>query len=218
MDRGLTALEWIALADRPPSIDEVARHLDVHRSIAYRIVRTLEDHRLVRRDPNGRCIPADRLAALGRQVRMPLRSAALPELTAMAEDLAMTAFLVVRDGDEAVTVESVEPRTTTAHVAYRPGNRHPVDRGAPGIALLAGGTPSPGERPEVAEARARGFATSRGEVVAGVAAIATWIDGPDGVIGAIACIFPAGLDVDLDRIARRVREGARTVAHARGGS
>ncbi|MGE0000411.1 MAG: helix-turn-helix domain-containing protein, partial [Ilumatobacteraceae bacterium] len=56
LDRGLTALEWIALADRPPSIDEVAQHLDVHRSIAYRIVRTLEDHRLVRRDPNGRCI------------------------------------------------------------------------------------------------------------------------------------------------------------------
>jgi DNA-binding IclR family transcriptional regulator len=180
-------------------------------------VRTLEDHRLVRRDAAGRCLPADRLAALGRHVRMPLRTAALPELTAMADDLAMTAFLVVREGDEAVTVESVEPRTSTAHVAYRPGNRHPIDRGAPGLAILAGAPPSHGERVEVSEARARGFATSLGEVVAGVAAVATWIDGPDGVMGSIACIFPAGIEVDLDLIARRVRAGARAVAHAQGG-
>jgi DNA-binding IclR family transcriptional regulator len=148
---------------------------------------------------------------------MPLRSAALPELTAMADELAMTAFLVVREGDEAVTVESVEPRTSTAHVAYRPGNRHPIDRGAPGLAILAGSPPCPGERDELAEARARGYATSVGEVVAGVAAVATWIDGPDGVMGAVACIFPAGIEVDIDHIARRVRAGARRVAHAQGG-
>ncbi|MBI5088834.1 MAG: helix-turn-helix domain-containing protein [Actinobacteria bacterium] len=207
----------IALADQPPSIDEVARHLDVHRSIAYRIVRTLEDHRLVRRDAAGRCVPADRLAALGRHARMPLRSAALPELTAMAEDLAMTAFIVVRDGDEAVTVDSVEPRTTAAHVAYRPGNRHAIDRGAPGLALLAGEPAVDGERGEVTEARARGFATSRGEVVAGVAAIATWIDGPDGVAGAVACIYPSGVEIDLDRVAGRVRSTADAITHTLGG-
>ena len=139
LDRGLTALEFIAFAERPPMIDDVARHLDVHRSIAYRIVRTLEDHSVVRRDADGRCLPGQRLAALGRNVRLPLRAAALPELTSMAEDLAMTSFLVIRVDDEAVTIESVEPRTTAAHVAYRPGNRHAVDRGAPGLALLAGG-------------------------------------------------------------------------------
>jgi DNA-binding IclR family transcriptional regulator len=218
LDRGLTALELIALATRPPSIDEIARHLDVHRSIAYRIVRTLEDHRLVRRDGDGRCVPAERLAALGGNVRVPLRTAALPELTVMAEDLRMTAFLVVREGDEAVTVESVEPRTTAAHVAYRPGNRHPVDRGAPGIALLAGGPANPGERPEVADARRRGWATSRGEVIAGVAAVASWIDGPDGLAGAVACIYPAGAEVEAHVLAQRVRAGATAIAHALGGT
>ena len=35
----------------------------------------------------------------------------------------MTAFLVVSDGHEAVTVRVVEPTYTTAHVAYRPGTR-----------------------------------------------------------------------------------------------
>ncbi len=32
----------------------------------------------------------------------------------------MTAFLVVRDGAEAVTVNAVEPRDSPAHVAFRP--------------------------------------------------------------------------------------------------
>ena len=52
----------------------------------------------------------------------------------------MTAFLVVRSGDEAVTVATVEPQDSTAHVVYRPGTRHPVDRGAPGLALTHAGS------------------------------------------------------------------------------
>ena len=65
----------------------------------------------------------------------------------------MTAFLVVADGDEAVTIDSVEPTSLDAHVAYRPGTRHPIDRGAPGLALLARTSVVVGERAEVAVAR-----------------------------------------------------------------
>ncbi|MGB3377038.1 MAG: helix-turn-helix domain-containing protein, partial [Microbacterium sp.] len=56
LSRGIRILE--ILADGPLSIDEVATRLDVHRSIAYRLLRTLEDHRLVARNAAG-------LAALG---------------------------------------------------------------------------------------------------------------------------------------------------------
>jgi DNA-binding IclR family transcriptional regulator len=218
LDRGLTALEFIAFAERPPMIDELARHLDVHRSIAYRIVRTLEDHSVVRRDADGRCLPGQRLAALGRNVRLPLRAAALPELTSMAEDLAMTSFMVIRVDDEAVTIESVEPRTTAAHVAYRPGNRHPVDRGAPGLALLAGAAAAPDERVEVSVARQQGWASSSGEVISGLASVASWILGPDGAVAAAAaCVFPAGVHIDIDTVAARVVAGATTITHSIGG-
>lgn len=57
LSRGIRVLEVLAGAERPLSIDEVAAELGVHRSIVYRIVRTLEDHRLVARDPAGRCAP-----------------------------------------------------------------------------------------------------------------------------------------------------------------
>lgn len=200
-------------------IDELAKYLGVHRSIAYRIVRTLEDHSFVRRDADGRCLPGERLAALGRNVRLPLQAAALPELTAMAEDLAMTAFLVIRVGDDAVTIESVEPRTTATHVAYRPGSRHSIDRGAPGLALLAGEPPMLGERPEVTATRDRGWSTTAGEVTPGLASVACWVTGPQGrTIAAVACVFLAGAEVDLAVVATRVRAGANAITHTIGGT
>ena len=83
-------------------------------------------------------------------------------LANLAEELQMTAFLVVADGDEAVTIDSVEPTSLDAHVAYRPGTRHPIDRGAPGLALLAGRPAVPGERAEVAVAREPRLGAERG--------------------------------------------------------
>ena len=214
----MTALELIALADVPPSIDELASSLDVHRSIAYRIVRTLEEHGLIRRDADGRCVAGERLAALGRNVRVPLHAAAVPELTAMAEDLGMTAFLVVRLGDEVITIESIEPRTTAAHVAYRPGSRHAVDRGAPGLAMLAGAPPSTGERIDVDLARRRGWAHTASEVIPGLASIASWVLGPDGeVAGAVACVFLAGIEIDANATGARVLAAAHAVTKTIGG-
>lgn len=137
----------------------------------------------------------------------------------MAEDLAMTAFLVIRIGDEAVTIESVEPRTTSAHVAYRPGSRHAIQRGAPGLALLAGRPAVRGERREVAMARERGWSASSGEVTPGLASVACWVMGADGqVAAAIACVYLAGAAVDVASISSRVCSGALAVTHTIGGS
>jgi DNA-binding IclR family transcriptional regulator len=58
------------------------------------------------------------------------------------------------------------------HIAYRTGLRHPLDRAAAGLAILAGGAPRPGERDEVAQARDRGWARSTGEVLPGASGVA----------------------------------------------
>ena len=59
LDRGLRVLEVIATADEAPRIDELASRIEVHRSIAYRIVRTLELHALdLARLGRGRAIRA----------------------------------------------------------------------------------------------------------------------------------------------------------------
>ncbi len=209
LSRGLDALELIALADRAPSIDEIAAHLDVHRSIAYRIVRTLEEHHLVQRDASGGCVPSVRLAALGRFAHPTLPSAAVPALAALANELGMTCFLVVPDGDEALTIESLEPTTSQFHLTYRPGIRHPLDRGAPGLAILAGRPAMAGERTEVTEARHVGWTHTSGEVIDGLASVAVAIPGADA---AIAAVFLGGASVEHERIAERLLATAADIA------
>ena len=110
----------------------------MHRSVAYRLLRTLEDHGLVdaRRGAGASQLGA-RMAALAAGVAHDLQAEALPELTAVANELGMTCFLVVLDHDECVTLVSVEPRHAVASVAQRPGTRHPVTVGAPGKAILS---------------------------------------------------------------------------------
>ena len=116
----------------------------------------------------------------------------------------MTAFVVVRAGGDAFTLDRVEPQSTAAHIAYRPGSRHPIDRGAPGLAILAGHPAMPHERPEVTESRRRGWAYTSGEVIPGLASVATWITDQHHGVASIACVFLAGVEVDLNAIAARV--------------
>ena len=148
---------------------------------------------------------------MGAATRTALEIVARPELAAMADDLSMTAFVVVRVGGDAVTLDSVEPQSTAAHVAYRPGSRHPIDRGAPGIAILAGQPAMPHERPEVTESRRRGWAYSSGEVIPGLASVATWLTDQHHGVASIACVFLAGVEVDLNAIAARVVAGAGVI-------
>ena len=214
LDRGLRILEHLAAAGAPQPAADIAHSIGLHRSIAYRLLRTLEDHQLVERNPVGHYALGLGVPALARGVRAGLQTAAVPRLTALADELGMTAFLVVRSGEDAVTVTSIEPQHSTAHVIYRPGTRHPVDRGAPGLALLMPEPPTPHDRPALLEARRRGWASSYGEIIAGLRSLAAPVPGADGrAIGAVAVVYLDG-GADTQRIGKAVSATAATVAAA----
>ena len=211
LDRGLRVLEVLSEAPGPLSVVEIAAAIGLHRSVAYRLVRTLEQHRLVERDAAGGYAPGVGLAALARSVRRTLQAVALPELTAVANALRMTAFLVVRDGAEAVTIASVEPRAVGALVAYQPGTRHAVDRGAPGLALLMPDAPAAGDRDALRQARERGWARSESEVIPGLRSVAVPVLGADArAVAGLAVVFiespvpPASLAAELAAAASRI--------------
>ena len=215
LDRGLRALELVAAAARPISTADVAGALGLHRSITYRMLRTLEDRRLVDRDGGGGWLPGSGLAVLATNVVPEIRSAAQHVLESLANTTSMTSFLVIRDHDEVVTVSVVEPRSAVAHVTYRPGKRHPVHRGAPGLALLAGAPPGlddeSGERPEVDECRRRGWAYSESEVLPGMKSVsAPVVDGDGACRAALAVVFVG--DHDLVALGQRVAGAASDVA------
>lgn len=213
LSRGIRALEVLAAADGALSIDDLAGELGVHRSIAYRIVRTLEDHRLIARDPAGRCLPGAGLAILAHSVSRDLQSVALPELAAVAEEVGMTTLIAVHDHDECVTLTSVEPRRAAATVAQRPGTRHPLDRGAPGLALLTilgAEERDPEVRATVAAARERGYATSHDEVITGLYSVAVPIPSRGLTQAAIAVVYVA-TEATVEDVASRLRTAAEAI-------
>lgn len=212
LDRGLRVLEVLADAEHALTSAELISALGLHRSIVYRILRTLEDHRLVSRRPDGGWEPGVGLAVLARTVVPSLHAAATRELAGVADDLAMTAFLAVADCEECLTVLTVEPRHSQAHVSYRPGGRHALDRGAPGIALLAGAPARPCERPEVTAARRDGYARTRGEVLPGMSSVAAAVVTPrQGVVACVAVVYVEG-PVPRPGVVERVRHAAAVIA------
>ena len=217
LSRGLSALELIAEADKPIGIAELSAQLGLHRSITYRMVRTLEEHRLVARTAAGGLVPGTRLAVLARAVARDLQSAALPELTAVANELGMTAFITVLDADEVIALVSVEPRHTVAPVAQRPGTRHPLHRGAPGIAIQAALTEQ--ERATLGNERLRdeaffaafpGYATSHDEVIKGLSSVAVPLRAPAQPAAAIAVVY-LDRSTDAAAVGMRLRQAAATI-------
>lgn len=223
LSRGIRILEVLADAREPLSIDAIAGRLEVHRSVAYRLLRTLEDHGLVVRDSAGRIELGPRMAALAAGVAHDLQAEALPELTAVAGDLGATCFLVVRDHDECVTLSSIEPRHAVNPVAQRPGTRHPVTRGAPGKAILSLVPESawPGGvgvelAHEIRDAAARGFAISHDEVIPSLRAVAVPLALRGRGPAAIAVVFVATTHTDAE-IAARLTRSATAIREALGG-
>ena len=208
----------LAEAGRPLTIGEVCTQLAVHRSVGYRLVRTLEDAALVVRDPAGSLVLGPHLATLARSVAPDLQSQAQPVLRQLADELGMTAFLVVLDRAECVTLVTVEPRDAVASIAQRPGSRHSVLVGAPGIAVQSLLTtveraalelPTP-EPDEVTSARRDGVARSAGEVIPGVSAVAAPVRG--AVRAAVAVLF-VSRDDDA-HVADAVRHAAATLTRS----
>ncbi len=129
LDRGLRVLKLLADTDHGLTVTELSHKLGVNRTVVYRLLATLEQHALVRRDLGGRARVGLGVLGLGRQVHPLVREAAMPALRSLAEDIGATAHLTLVDGAEALAVAVVEPTWTDYHVAYRAGFRHPLERG-----------------------------------------------------------------------------------------
>lgn len=200
LSRGLAALALIGESSRSLTINDLAAALGVNRSAAYRVVRTLEQHRFIHRDGEGQLSLGVRLAAFGQAISRDIQAAALPELQRVADTLLMTAFLVVFDGEEAVTLLSVEPSTAATFVAQRPGRRHPIGRGAPGRVLQSQLDP-------IGYPAAR-FESSHDEVIPGLSAIAIPLAASRPT--SIAVLY-ATRDVDTSTIVAELESAAERV-------
>lgn len=170
--RGLTALRLVAESPTGLTAVEVAERLGVHRTIAYRSLVTLSEFALVVRGKDGRYRAGAGTVALARGYAAGVREAAMPILRRTADELGATLSLIAAEGEEAVAIAVVEPRSVAYHLSYRVGSRHPLGRGAAGLALLALRAPSAWEPKAVSQVREAGYATTFGQVEPGAYGVA----------------------------------------------
>lgn len=201
LDRGLRALELLAGVRGGLTVTELAARLDVNRTVAYRLVTTLEQHSLVRKDLRGRLHIGLGMLPLASAVQPVLRDVAAPVLRELAEAVGCTSHLTVADGGQALALAVVEPSWTDFHVSYRVGSRHPLDQGAAGKAVLLGRTS--GEH-------AAAYVVTAGELQPGARGLAAPLLGLEGLEASVGIVTLG--DLAVDEVGSRVVEAARRLS------
>jgi DNA-binding IclR family transcriptional regulator len=215
LDRGLRVLGFLAASERDVSVAEIANELSLHRQAIYRLLGTLEDHGLAMKSAPGRYRLGFATVNLVGAWLPRLEAAVRPLLMALAEQCSATAVFAGSEGADAVALIVAEPTHTGFHIAYRPGARHPLTRGAVGVAILAGRSPEAGESPDVTAARPLGVAITRGQVTPGAIGVAAPVHlwshstAADASVGVIAMADGA----DQERLSHHVLTTARQVDH-----
>ena len=202
-ERVLALLEVVVTAGTL-SLTAAAARTGMPTSTALRHLRVLTDGGyLVKNDAGtyavGPSFVRTALASLQSGPYARLTAAARPELERLVEATEESAYLAVRDGDEAVYIDTVEGRRAIRHVGWV-GRSVPVGGTAVGEALSAV-APAPGTRP------APIFNT--GAIEPDVTAVCAPVHGPAGPIAALSVLGPS------DRLTGgRLRTAAAAVVEA----
>ena len=209
LDRGLQILELLANGEHEPNITEIAKALDVHRTIAHRLVATLEQRDFVTRSSGNRYQLGTGLLRLSGRIGGQLRAMARPALKALNQELDETVHLVVLAGTDIMFLDAYES-SKALRVTSRVGQSMPAHTTSVGKAMLARlpekelaelypnktlskyGPNTITSRAElfkrIEEVRQLGYAISSEESEAGVGSVGVAIVDPRGIVRAGASI------------------------------
>lgn len=174
LDNGLRVLKVIAAQPFGVTLSEIATLAMLHPTVTFRLLHTLEDHQLIRRDAQKRYFSAPGLIPLAASVDSDLRAAAEPVLRRLSDEAKAASYLMVPiSADEVIAELVVQPSNSAAFVSFSVGSVHSINRGSGGVAILAGRPYSANEDPAVTQARQDGVAVSAGQVIPNVLGIAS---------------------------------------------
>ncbi|MBM6591405.1 helix-turn-helix domain-containing protein [Brevibacterium sp. RIT 803] len=203
LERALDALQLLA-DGRQRTSRELAAELDLHRSIVYRILRTLEDYSLVTRNEDGRFRVGLGMTALAKSGIGDVEIEITTVLQELSNVTSATAIFCARQRNDAVVLSSTRPGQSPASVAVRTGSRFPVDNSAPGLAILSLQEHSEHDADEVALARQTGYVHTKGRPFVGLEALAAPVRMPDGQEASLSLLFPVG-DKDVQLMVNELR-------------
>jgi DNA-binding IclR family transcriptional regulator len=233
VERVADVLELLGSARTPMSVSEVARHLEVHKATASRLLGTLAERGLVRRDTDGYRL-GPRLARLAVDAVTDLRVTEVcrPVLQDLATGTGEVAYLSLPMGRAVLYVEHVAPARDRGEDPWIWLRGSPLHCSSSGKIFAAFGAVTdldaalqpPLERraartissPEafrrlLPQVRSQGFATSLDELEDGMASVAVPVLAPDGTILAAVGVAGPSERLTADRL-RTVSVSARSAA------
>jgi DNA-binding IclR family transcriptional regulator len=230
LGRGLAVLQSLGSATDGCTVAELSVATALDRAVLYRLLETLTEHGFVVRDAETRRYHLGvALVELGARASRALevRRLALPGMRALMEHVREAVCLAVRDRQDVVVVDRIEPPGLFVRVGYHVGFRHPLAIGAHGRALLAFLDHGHSERnlsersgslaTELEASRARGFAISADELERGASGVASPIlDRGGRPIASMGIVAPSPRLPDPAAVGPRVRAIALEVSRRLG--
>lgn len=236
VDHALRIAAWLQL-EGSITVTEAANRLGVARSTAHRLLAMLVYRDFALHEDSGeyRAGPVLELAGASHSATARLREASLGPIEALVARIGETANLIIRTGDTARFVASVEC-SQALRVGNREGMVFPAHRVAGGRVLLAELDDAalaalyaperyadrPDERPDVerllkdlARIRKSGFAVNQGVSERGLVAVGRAVPGPDGAgIAGLSISMPSVryTPQDLPRLDAALRDAAQAIA------
>lgn len=215
-------LETVAAAGgRGLPFARIVERTGIPKASAHRLLRELADISVLSFDPNTRHyrggIVLARLGA-GVSADYDLRSAARPHLEALQQETGHVATLGIRNGDEGVYVDKIEPNDFRIRLHSEVGKSFPLHCTGMGKILLAHAsadhvrriskrqlqsftkntiTDAKALRTELDRVRSDGYALDREEITRGLMCVAAPIyDAQEVIAGAMSCTFQSYIDAD----------------------
>lgn len=196
VDRALSLLAAFREGDGALSLAELARRTGLYKSTALRLLHSLEQARMVRRDASGYALGLE-IARLGRLQRAGFspEQVVLPALQALVRETGESAaYHVRRDQVRLCQFRVDSPHPVRDHI--RAGDVLPLDQGSGGRVLVAfdpalATTLGRKDRALLARIRADGYCALQGDRLAEVAGISAPVFGADGhIVAALTLTMP----------------------------
>jgi DNA-binding IclR family transcriptional regulator len=228
VERASAVLEHLAVCDEAQTASQVAHALDVERTAAHRLLRTLLKSGLVWSERRGHYSIGPRALAIGMSYveQLQVRRIALPylmELSYEYSDRPWSIVLAVFDGKDILLVERLWNPRTPLNSLIEIGGKMPVDRTAAGWAYLAhqpddAAIELVGEarfaeiEPKIREARASdGLAFAHAELQPGIDALSAPIVDSAGRVAALVIVGGTDFEGELHADSETARHVRRIV-------
>lgn len=207
LERGLLALEIIAQQHAQLTVAQLAEQLQINRTIAYRITRTLSAMGYIKTNDNQCLELTSKISSLNCYFEKTIPFETQQVLNLLAKETQSSASLVMAEGTDCVVVKTAAANSNQLQINYQLGSRLAIGHAASGLAIAATFPAKPNDSEELKEVRALGYAYSAGIFQKDAIGIFMPLPGRHMAIG----IVHLG-DINKDEILNKLRHAIQSLS------